>query len=177
MWLKSYKYVIMILCFFCFFVVQFNIIDNFISWYDEIQVEQEVNVFSNVFSFFIFVKLELVIELDGVNEIVFFVIQLRFKLIDIDGILVIILGYGFFINWIVIVIIKNGLGDLFVLLDGSVNVMLENGWVNFIDLSIMYNVIDYELFFYVSKLLVFYFNVMFQLFEVKERIMYFIVID
>lgn len=82
-------------------------------------------------------------------------------MIDIDGILVIILGYGFFINWIVIVIIKNGLGDLFVLLDGSVNVMLENGWVNFIDLSIMYNVIDYELFFYVSKLLVFYFNVMF----------------
>lgn len=48
-----------------------------------------------------------------------------------------------------------------VVLDGNVIVILVNGWVNFIDLSIIYNGFDYKLFFYVNKLVVFYFNVIF----------------
>lgn len=116
------------------------------------------------------------IELSGGNEIVLFILQFKFKFVDVDGKLVIILGYGFLSNWIVMVIIQNGIGDFMVVLDGNVIVILVNGWVNFIDLSIIYNGFDYKLFFYVNKLVVFYFNVIFQLFEVKERILYFIII-
>lgn len=78
---------------------------------------------------------------------------------DIDGELVIILGYGFLSNWIVIVSILNGIGDLMVVFEGNMFVMFMEGWVNFIDFSIMYNVSDYKLLFNVSKFVVFYFNV------------------
>lgn len=161
--------------FFCLLVVQPNITDNSTNRYDEIQAEQEANAPSNVFSFLIPAKLELVTEPDGANETVPFATQPRLKLIDIDGTLVTTLGHGSLTNWTVTATIKNGSGDSLALLDGSVNVTLENGWANFTDLSITHNATDYELLFYVSKPLASHFNATSQPFEVKERIMYFTV--
>ena len=109
------------------------------------------------------------------NETVPFTSQPRLKLVDIDGTLVTSLGHGSLSNWTVTAAIKNGTGDSMALLEGSVNVTLENGWANFTDLSITHNGTDYELFFYVSKPSATHFNATSQPFEVKERIMYFTV--
>ena len=130
-----------------------------------------------MFSFLIPAKLELVTEPGGANETVAFASQPRLKLIDIDGTLVTTLGHGSLTNWTVTATIKNGSGDPLALLEGSVNVTLENGWANFTDLSITHNATDYELLFYVSKPLASHFNATSQPFEVKERIMYFTVTD
>lgn len=130
-----------------------------------------------MFSFLIPARLELVTEPSGANETVPFTSQPRLKLVDIDGTLVTTLGHGSLSNWTVTAAIKNGTGDSMALLEGNVNVTLENGWANFTDLSITHNGTDYELLFYISKPSASHFNATSQPFEVKERIMYFTVTD
>lgn len=155
------------------FLDQQNITGNSTLRYDQVQAEKEAEEASNVFSFLIPARLEIVTEPSGGNETVPFTTQPRLKLVDVDGKLVTTLGHGSLTNWTVMATIKNGSGDSVAVLEGNVTVTLVDGWANFTDLSITHNGTDYSLFFYVNKPVASHFNASSQPFEVKERIMYF----
>lgn len=75
-----------------------------------------------------------------------------------------------------IVLIKNGIGDFGVFLGGNIIVLFYDGWVNFINFNISYNginyVLEYRVFFFVEVSFIF----LLKFFEVKERILYFVVV-
>ena len=150
-----------------------NITDNSTLRYDQLQAQQEGETPSNLFSFLIPNRLELVTEPNGGNETVPFTTQPKLKLVDIDGKLVTTLGHGSLSNWTVTVSILNGTGDPMAVLEGNVSVAIVEGWANFTDLSITHNGTNYKLLFNVSKPAASQFNATSQSFEVKERIMYF----
>lgn len=76
----------------------------------------------------------------------------------------------------VIVLIKNGIGDFGVFLGGNMIVLFYDGWANFINFNISYNginyVLEYRVFFFVEVSFIF----LLKFFEVKERILYFVVV-
>ena len=150
-----------------------NITDNSTLRYDQLQAQEEAEAPSNTFSFLIPNRLVLVTEPNGGNETVPFTIQPKLKLVDIDGELVTTLGHGSLSNWTVTASILNGTGDPMAVLEGNMSVTFVEGWANFTDLSITHNASDYKLLFNVSKPAASHFNATSQVFEVKERILYF----
>ena len=152
-----------------------NITDNSTLRYDQLQAQAEEEAPSNLFSFLIPNRLEIVTEPNDGNETVPLTTQPKLKLVDIDGTLVTTLGHGSLSNWTVTASILDGTGDPMSVLEGNVTVTIVEGWANFTDLSITHNGSDYKLLFNVSKPAASHFNATSQAFEVKERILYFTV--
>ena len=135
--------------------------------------QEQANQSSNTISYKIPVKLAIVDQPHGSNETIPFTVQPKLMVLDINGEIVEALGYGLLSNWSVTASLRNGTGDPEAKLEGNLTIPIVDGWANFTDLSISHNATNYVMDFKVSKPSSAKFNASSEVFEVKERILYF----